>query len=408
MGKRGENIRKRKDGRWEARLITAYDIDGKAKYRSFYGRTYREAKEKRNQYQIHQSNHQQNLPSLKSYQKITVKQLMQEWLFLKKDSIKDSTYAHYQYLLEKHIFPQLGEVYLLSLTTEMINEFLKEKLCAGRIDGKGGLSSKTVSDIRSIILLGLEYAEQQKYPCAAKSKIFSPRTHKPAIKVLSKEEQCRLELFLCQHPEPLELGILITLYGGLRIGELCALQWADILYENGTIRVNKTMLRIQNTGNESEKKTRILIHSPKTESSDRFVPLPSFILNFIEKYRRGSGDFLLTGSKCYMEPRMCLWKYKQILEKAGIRSFTFHALRHTFATRCVENGFDPKSLSEILGHANVNTTLINYVHPSLELKKQQMERLKSISVWGQKNGHDLEENTESAEDFKNESYSVLL
>lgn len=131
-------------------------------------------------------------------------------------------------------------------------------------------------------------------------------------------------------------------------------------------------------------------------------------MDFLEEYRQETDDFLITGTKYPMEPRVYLNKYKQILKKAGLDSFTFHSLRHTFATRCVEIGFDTKSLSEILGHANVSTTLQNYVHPSLELKKEQMNRLQTVSIWGQNKGHDDEKPEDITDYSKKESCSSLL
>lgn len=397
MGKHGENIRKRKDGRWEARIIATYDLLGKAKYRSFYGKTYLEAKEKRNNYIRDGFRNQYNKDYVPlNNKKITVRQVMYEWMAFRKDSVKESTFAHYTNLLERHILPTLGNIYMSVLTAEMINTFLKEQLNSGRADGKGGLSPKTVSDIRSVLLLGLEYARQHQYPCLVKSKIFLPKSCKSSKTILTRNEQSKLENFLYQHPEPVALGILTTLYSGLRIGELCALQWSDIHHADGIVQISKTIIRIQNVeqNDENEKKTRLLISHPKTESSNRFVPLPSFIVDFLEKHRRGEEMFLITGTKYPMEPRVYLNKYKQILKKAGLGSFTFHSLRHTFATRCVESGFDTKSLSEILGHANVSTTLQNYVHPSFELKKEQMERLKTVSIWGQNTGQPNKENSD--------------
>ena len=254
MGKHGENIRKRKDGRWEARIIYAYDLYGKAKYRSFYGKTYLEAKEKRNDYIRESSGCQFDSPS--TNMKITVKQLMYEWINLRKESVKESTFAHYTNLLEKHILPVLGNIYISALTAEMINTFLKDQLSSGRADGKGGLSPKTVSDIRSVLLLGLEYARQQQYTCLMKTKIFSPRACKSSKKILTRMEQSKLEKFLYKHPDSISLGILTALYSGMRIGELCALQWGNIHYVEGTIQINKTIIRIQNVEkhDENEKK----------------------------------------------------------------------------------------------------------------------------------------------------------
>ena len=397
MGKHGENIRKRKDGRWEARLISEYDGTGKAKYRSFYGKTYMEAKEKRNAYLRSgaEAQYQQKVNSMDK-RKILVSQIMMEWLDSRRDAVKESTYAHYKNLAGTHILPKLGRIPLGSLTPENINQFLKVLLSSGRIDGKGGLSPKTVADIRSVLLLALEYARSSQYPCPDLGKIFSPHVTRPEIKVLTLEQQEKLENYLFRNPGPMELGILITLYGGLRIGELCALQWRDIHFESGTLQVSKTILRIQKEDRDKGKKTQVLISRPKTDSSNRLIPLPGFLLEFLRNFRQGSEVYLITGTKFYLEPRMCLEKYKKILKKAGLESHTFHTLRHTFATRCVEKGFDPKSLSEILGHANINTTLQNYVHPSIDLKKEQMDRLEQISVWGQNKGQNKEKKTGTA------------
>lgn len=156
--------------------------------------------------------------------------------------------------------------------------------------------------------------------------------------------------------------------------------------ESGTIRIHKTMLRIQDLTPDARRKTKVLIDCPKTESSNRVIPMPSFLMAFLKQHRMAKDVYLLTGKRAYMEPRICLEKYKRLLIRAGLDSFTFHTLRHTFATRCVENGFDAKSLSEILGHANVNTTLQRYVHPSITLKQEQMNRLENISILGQSCG----------------------
>lgn len=385
MGRHGENIHKRKDGRWEARILYGHDPDRKAKYLSVYGKSYSEVKEKRNKLLKNETNDLGNHIH-QTKQKVTFGYIMIEWLNTRKDSVKESTYAHYNNLIEKHILPELGKLYLSTLTTDTLDTFLRNKLYNGRLDGKGGLSPKTVSDIRAILILGLEYAKRQQYPCFVNNKIFYPKLQQPCIKVLSREEQAKLERVLFQHPDPLELGILTALYGGLRIGEICALQWKDICFESGIVNINKTIIRIQNSSNDSSKRTKILIDRPKTEQSNRIIPLPDFVLNFIKNYQMDSDAYLLTGTKMYLEPRICLEKYKKVLAKAGLQPLTFHTLRHTFATRCVESGFDTKSLSEILGHSNVNTTLQRYVHPSMELKKEQMNRLEKIMIQGQNNG----------------------
>lgn len=145
-------------------------------------------------------------------------------------------------------------------------------------------------------------------------------------------------------------------------------------------------MRIQDTDPNSFSKTKLVIETPKTECSKRSIPLPQFLNSYLLEYRQSPGIFLLTGTTKCMEPRNYYRSYKVILKKCGLEQYNYHALRHTFATRCVEYGFDIKSLSEILGHADVNITLRRYVHPSMELKKEQMERFAKCSVYGRIHG----------------------
>lgn len=389
MGRHGENIRKRKDGRWEARVIDSYSLDGKAHYRYLYGKTYQEVKEKKRDLIIMLKVESEKISDRNNELKITFGQLIWEWLVSRKGTVKESTYANYATLIEKHLIPELGKIHLSALTTDILDEFLKDKLNVGRMDGKGGLAPKTVTDLRSVLLMGIEYAHKQGYLCPVKGDLFYPRNTRPDIRVLSKNEQEKLERFIFSSQGYVELGILIALYGGMRIGEICALQWGDIDFSDGTVNISKTLIRIRNMTADSENKTKVIIDCPKTASSVRVVPLPSFVLNHLKKYQRGHEEYLLTGTSVFMEPRICLNNYKKILKQAGIPDYTFHVLRHTFATRCVENKFDIKSLSEILGHANVSTTLQRYVHPSMELKKKQMERLGNLSVYGQNCGQKI-------------------
>lgn len=177
MGRHGENIRKRKDGRWEARVISSYKPDGKAIYRSVYGKTYLEAKEKRNDLLRSTAAISPRCEKTGSSKgKITLEEVAWEWLAARKDSIKESTYAHYTNLVRRHLLPCLGPRRLYALTPEVLDEFLREKLRTGRADGKGGLSPKTVADIRSVLLQILLYAQRRQYPCAAQSHMFYPKT----------------------------------------------------------------------------------------------------------------------------------------------------------------------------------------------------------------------------------------
>lgn len=387
MGRRGENIHKRRDGRWEARVICRYSPEGKAVYRSIYGKTYQEAKDKRKVFMS-------NLSAVKNYElpqdmlKVTFDGLVCEWLEHKKGSVKESTYAAYVGIYKNHLRRSIGELYLPAVTADVIDSFLKEKMEHGRKDGNGGLSPKTVADIRSVISMVLEYAKSRNYPCRVENKLFYPAGITSSVTVLNRNEQKKLEETVFRSYGQTASGILLALYCGLRIGEICALQWKDIDFEEGVLHISKTLIRIRNLSPDASHKTKVIIEKPKTVTSTRIIPAPGFLLRYLKTFYKNPEDYILTGTSAFTEPRVYLNQYKKILKESGVRMYTFHALRHTFATRWVENGLDIKSLSEILGHSNVKTTLQRYVHPSMESKRNQMERLADNCICGQKSGHE--------------------
>lgn len=380
MARHGENIHKRKDGRWEARYIQGYNKDGRAQYRYLYGKSYQEVKKKK-QEAMQEISLAAKIPV--DLRKCTFQQMAEEWLLSKKQTVKASTYAHYVNMVENHLIAELGQDYMQEITQDKLERFLLDKLSSGRMDGNGGLSHKTVSDIKTILKLILAYAERKGFKGLSSIQLSLPTVKNKPIKTLSRQEQEKLEYFLYERSEPFHLGILISLYTGLRIGEVCALQWKDFNFEEGTLYVNKTLIRIQDIEPGAATKTKVLIEKPKTQCSCRIIPLPDFLLIYLKEKNQKQENYLLTASQNYMEPRVYLEKYKKSLKTAGIKNYTYHALRHTFATRCVENNVDIKSLSEIMGHSNVNITMQRYVHPSLELKREQINKLSSIIICGQ-------------------------
>lgn len=320
----------------------------------------------------------QNQPGMEEKQEVLFSQVLEAWLAQRKDEVKTSTLAHYRQTIHRHIIPALGHIPLSQLTGKMADDFLREKLHTGRVDGSGALSPKTVADIRTILRMVLEFAGQMETGFQVQGDLFYPRVRQQAVTVLSLQEQRQLENVLFNGLDPMKAGILCALYMGLRIGEVCALQWKDVLLDQGVVHVRKTVQRVQLVDEQGASFTRLMLDRPKTDASVRLVPIPQFLIAPFRRLRQAGDCYVLTGEDKPMEPRVCLTRYKRILSKAGVRNYTFHALRHTFATRCVESGFDIKSLSEILGHTHVNITLQRYVHPSLEMKKQQMERLSQL------------------------------
>lgn len=305
--------------------------------------------------------------------------ILDRFLIHQKSMVKESTYAHYCNIINAHIRPVLGTLSLQQFNGSLIEEFAAEKLKNGRKDGKGGLSPKTVKDMLSIIRLSLQYAENNGFVFPNALFFSTPKSTAQSIQVLSADEQRRLESIADGNLDCERFGVRLCLYTGLRIGELCALKWSDIDLENALIQINHTILRIQNTDEDANSKTKILITSPKTKAGKRQIPLPSFLLEAMllrkQYIHPAEDDYFLTGTSHYIEPSDYYKKYKRWLQACALPNYSFHALRHTFATRCIECGFDPKSLSEILGHASVNITLNLYVHPSMKLKRCHMEKL---------------------------------
>ena len=357
MPKRGNNIYKRKDGRWEARYVKGLSADGKKLYGSVYGKTYSEARDK-------QVLFIQDRLSSKSQSTITLSALMHEWLNHIENTVKKSTYQKYRSIVKNHVDTNaIGALPVRYLSANSYSDYINSKLDSGL------LSAKTVNDIVIIIGLSLSYAEEVYG--IKKPKLQRVKEPRKEMRVLSLQEQKQLEQYLYHDMNLYNFGVLLALYTGIRIGELCALQWNDIRPDY--IVISKTMHRIQENDH-----TIIEITEPKTPSSVRTIPIPDFLKVIVDGYRQPNGYVLVNRNKNRVEPRLMQLTFKKIIEDCDLPKTNFHALRHTFATRCIEAGFDVKSLSEILGHADVKTTLNKYVHSSFELKQENMKRLKPI------------------------------
>lgn len=302
-------------------------------------------------------------------------ELLDMWLKSCSLKVKRSSYARYCHLVNTHIRPSLGKLRLREIDNDRLEDYVAFLLAEGRIDKSGGLSPKTVSDILCIVKSSLRHAQARGYALFCSPELISVKRGKGEMRVLCADEQLKITEYLTRDTDELKLGILLSLYAGLRIGEVCALKWDDIDTKSGICSVKRTLLRIQSDGSDG-RKTEIIITSPKSESSERDIPLPDFLLETAAKLKKGDDCYVLTGrSDKFVEPRTMQNAFKRMLADCGIEDANYHALRHTFATRCVEIGFEIKSLSEILGHSSVNITLNKYVHPSLELKKQNMNKL---------------------------------
>ena len=376
MSKRGENIYKRKDGRWEGRYIKQYDALGKAKYGYLYGKTYSEVKAKLRDTQARLQNGA--LPD--STKTVLYSEVLMAWLQSARINVKESTYMRYKQLIDKHISAALGAYPVSKISTALVERFVEEQLKCGRVDGLGGLSPKTVTDIITIVKSSMEYASYRGFSVTCNLSKLSVKKKDKEMRVLSPQEQKQLTSVLLCDTDLTKVGVLISLYTGIRIGELCALRWENLNIENRTLRVRETMQRIQCPEITETSRTKIVITEPKSQCSIRDIPLPDFLIDIIRQYQNNPKAFVLTGDRnTFIEPRTMQNRFQRYVEASGIDSANYHSLRHTFATRCVEVGFEIKSLSEILGHANVNITLNRYVHSSFDLKYANMNKLTIVA-----------------------------
>ncbi len=381
MSRKGENIYKRKDGRWEGRFIAGRMENGKIIYKSVYAKSYTEVKIL---LQNKRAEFQENLR--KKELETTIKEtsltdFLAEWIENIRPKIKESSYIKYNSMIKHYITPNIGEKKLSEISYSTLEEFTNQLLLEGG-SKNSVLSSKTVNDTLTLLKSAFHYAEN-KYGIVLCDFNQTPYHRKEGqIRVFNQKEHEQLTSYLSSHNSYRNLGILLALFTGIRVGELCALTWENIHLDSGIITICQTMQRVENTNFKSRRtdmKTRIIITSPKSSSSIREIPLPAFLIDILKKTPHSERGFLLSDSEdMFIEPRNLQTHFKTVLKRAGIENANFHTLRHTFATRCVELGFDIKSLSEVLGHANVNITLNKYVHPSMDLKRDNMEKLSQL------------------------------
>ena len=284
-------------------------------------------------------------------------------------NVKHSTVASYNVKIENHIIPALGKIKLAYLTFEQIQNFIF-------ILAKKGISPVTIKSIYGILRMAIKKAADEKLlpenPCC---NIVLPEITAKQTDPFTKKQQALLE-------KSEEISVILSLYTGIRLGEICALKIEDVNLQNGTLRIESTMQRIKLSDN-CHKKTKVIITTPKSKKSARVIPMPPCIITLLKKHIKAQKGFLLTNSEKFIEPRTLQNHFKKLLKKCEIESAkntNFHTLRHTFATRCLESGMDIKTLSEILGHSNASVTLNIYCHSCNDHKKECMSKLEFIYV----------------------------
>ena len=370
MARKGENIRKRKDGRWEARYEKGRNPDGSIQYGYVYARKYSDVKSKRNM--ALQNLEKENSKRRRREVLLTFEDLLNEWKAEIRHNVKDSSYFFYEIIADHHLRPYFGNLQIMQLTSDVAQNFVQCKI-------EENLSSSYIHSIMLIFQSILKSAQRKGLIDISPLYFQVPRIKKKSLEIFTDQEWQLLEGYLKVQLDEFSLGLRLCMYTGLRIGELSGLTWGDIDAVNGQLSVRRTVYRTKNVNYDAvynTAKTTLCIGSPKTQSSLREIPLPCFLLEETHDYRREDNIYILTGTTKCMEPRNIQKRYKTLLHQCGLRYLNFHSLRHSFATIGIKRGYDYKTLSEILGHASVNTTLNVYVHSNIERKRQCMELLR--------------------------------
>ena len=376
MARHGENIRKRTDGRWEGRYKVFDEGTGKSVYRSVYGRDYGETKEKLSRAKLElacQGMAKQPGERAGGGGKSTggspgvvlFSQAAGGWLAELSGRRKYSTYIKYDTVYRTHLAGIVGSCRLSAGTARELGERIFDHLC------RAGLSESMGKSVVCVANQILSFANRRYLTGLPLLERAPSKMRKRSLETFSRAEQAALLDCIYGRLDSSRTAVLLCLHAGLRLGELCALRWADIDLQDKTLTVNRTVQRV--AAPDQRRSTVLLETDPKSESSRRTIPLTEELLGLLSRLK-GEKPYVFGGERP-LEPRTMQYRFKKLLEEAGIQGRSFHALRHTFATNCVENGMDVKALSELLGHSDVKITLNHYVHPTMESKRRQIGAL---------------------------------
>ncbi|GGF05960.1 site-specific integrase [Flavobacterium limi] len=290
------------------------------------------------------------------------------WKKDKKQYVKKSSFSAYTLLIENHLLPVFGNKY--AIEEAHVQRFVFQKL-------ETGLSHKTIKDILIVLKMVLKFGAKNKWLQYTPFDIqFPTEREKHTIEVLSRANQKKIMNYIQEHFTFRNLGVYICLSAGMRIGEICALRWEDVDTDNGIIGVNRTIQRIY-VIEDGTRRTELILDTPKTKNSIREIPISKDLLRILKPFKKivNPSFFVLTNDAKPTEPRTYRSYYKNLMKELNMPELKFHGLRHSFATRCIESNCDYKTVSVLLGHSNISTTLNLYVHPNMEQKKKAIEQM---------------------------------
>ena len=368
MSKRGENIYKRRDGRYEGRYVVGKTETGKTRFGYIYGYRYMEV---HNELIRKKAERLKTADPTAAYRKILLSDWLHQWLENElMGSVKASSYQTYLRQIQVHLIPQLGDLSLSQITPIVICEFISQL-------ETDGLAYSTIKEIFRLLKAALRYAhEAGVIPLNPCPKIKIQPREAVEQRVLSRSEQEKLrKVAMAQDDLPTLLG----LYTGMRLGEICALKWSDIDWEKKMITVRRTAQRTARAENSTGKRTMLMIGAPKSRRSQRSIPIPDFLFALLqETYSTANADSFIFGKAGRAaDPRTMQRRFQRQMQALGFDKVHFHTLRHSFATRLMEHGIDIQTISMLLGHHSPKTTLDFYGH---SLSEQQIHAVSLLST----------------------------
>jgi len=302
--------------------------------------------------------------------RVSFDDIAQSWLDYVKTARKPTTYDKYQGIYKKYISPFIKDMPYKKIDNNSVKTIYSEKIRPVGMDKSTSIQKMIIIVLNQI----LSYGNENYNLDLIRIKSSIPKSICPTAEIFSDDEQKKLIKYVNSDINVSKLGILLCLFTGLRLGEICALRWEDIDMQRGTLNVCRTVHRV--SAKNGNFKTKLTIDLPKSKSSNRVIPLPDDLIVILNN-QQNCGGYLLHSSKP-TDPRTFEYRFDKMLKECGITHKNFHVLRHTFATNCILNGMDMKSLSEILGHSSVQITMDRYVHPLMEQKRVHMNRLFSM------------------------------
>lgn len=380
MGKKrgaGEgSITKRKDGTWQAAITIGRNPNGTQKRKYIYGKTRTEVSDKLNNV----------IKELKIGLQLDLSKVpsVSEWLNLwlwsyKKSNIKPTTFEQYEVLIRKHIVPKIGDIKLTKLKAEHLQLMYNEMYNRGK-------AVRTIQLTHNVIHAALKQAVKCGNVITNVSEAtVLPKNTKREMRVLTEEEQKTFLETVKEHE--LYNAFVFSLFTGVRRGELLALKWSDIDLDNKTVEIRRSVIRVKNYNGET--KSKLIISTPKTETSNRVIPLLDFLTDILKLHKREQdcikqlkgSDYednelvFPTKNGTLIDPTNFNRSLKRALKESGLKGVTPHTLRHSFATRCLEGGASLKALQQFLGHSSILLTGNVYSHALPDYKRSEIQKL---------------------------------